>query len=122
MRAKYITDRLKENTTWVSIIGVATGLGIVFTDLQTEVITSIGVLLACMVGAFMPNAVTKCGRTGKEYIIGRLKENTTWMSITGALTVAGVTLSPEQATSIATIGATLASIIGITMPNDMDTE
>ena len=48
-----------------------------------------------------------------DYILARLKERSTWLSIVTLVTVAGVTLSPEQQEAIVTAGAAIAAAIGV---------
>ena len=47
------------------------------------------------------------------WFIDRLREASTWRGITLMLTAAGVTLSPEQASAIATAGIGLAGALGV---------
>ena len=50
-----------------------------------------------------------------DYIADRLDERETWLSIIGLLGSAGVLISPDQASLIATIGVAVASgIIAVT--------
>ena len=46
-----------------------------------------------------------------DYIADRLDERETWLSIIGLLGSAGVLISPDQASLIATIGVAVASAI-----------
>jgi len=48
-----------------------------------------------------------------EYILQRLSERSTWVGITGVASVLGVVFSPEHAAAVATVGATVASIIQV---------
>lgn len=47
----------------------------------------------------------------KTWLINRLKERSTWSGIITVITVAGLTISPEQKEQIITIGTTLIALI-----------
>lgn len=46
-----------------------------------------------------------------DWIKARLKEPTTWAGMVSLLTLAGVTLSPEQTNAIVTAGVALGGLI-----------
>lgn len=46
-----------------------------------------------------------------SFVIDRLKERSTWIGLTGLLTVAGVALEPEQIEAISLAGIAIASAI-----------
>lgn len=51
------------------------------------------------------------------YIFDRLKERSTWLGIIGLACSAGVSISPENTSAIATIGTTIASAISTFVPD-----
>jgi len=46
-----------------------------------------------------------------HYLLTRLGERSTWVGLIGVLTAAGMTISPEAAEQIATLGAGLAGLL-----------
>ena len=46
-----------------------------------------------------------------DWLIDRLKEKSTWMGLTTALTAAGVAISPEMAETIMTAGVAVAGVL-----------
>lgn len=48
-----------------------------------------------------------------RWIIARLHENSTWRGIVWLLTVAGLSLRPDQAEAIVTVGMALAGLLGV---------
>ena len=46
-----------------------------------------------------------------DWIKARLKEPTTWTGVVSLLTLAGVTLSPEQTNAIVTAGVAIGGVI-----------
>ena len=48
----------------------------------------------------------------KQYIIDRLNESSTWRGIIMVLTACGLTIAPEKAEAIITVGLAIAGIIG----------
>ncbi len=48
-----------------------------------------------------------------QYIFDRLKERSTWLGLVTLLTGFGVQLQPEVATSIITIGSTVAGAVAV---------
>jgi len=52
----------------------------------------------------------------KTWIVNRLKEPSTWRGLVWLLTVAGITLTPEQTTIVVTAGMTLAGLLGVFLP------
>lgn len=46
-----------------------------------------------------------------HWILDRLKERSTWVGLTTAITAIGVGLSPEEASAIATAGVAVAGAI-----------
>lgn len=55
--------------------------------------------------------------SAKRYIIGQMKEPSTWRGIVLILTAAGVKISPDQALAIGTAGVALAGVIGAFLPD-----
>lgn len=49
----------------------------------------------------------------KQYLIARLSEASTWRGIVLLLTALGVSLSPEQAEAIVTVGLAVAGAAGV---------
>lgn len=49
----------------------------------------------------------------KQYLIARLSEASTWRGIVLILTALGVSLSPEQAEAIVTVGLAVAGAAGV---------
>ena len=47
----------------------------------------------------------------RQWIIDRLKERSTWLGLTGALTAAGVALSPEQLEQIIAAGVAIGGLV-----------
>lgn len=56
---KYLLDRLKEPSTWRGLIMVATGVGASWSPQSQEAIVYIGVSLAGVVGALLPDSWKK---------------------------------------------------------------
>jgi hypothetical protein len=54
---------------------------------------------------------------GMRYILARFKEASTWAGISALLTVAGVTLEPQFAAAIVTVGTTLAGLALALLPD-----
>jgi hypothetical protein len=52
-------------------------------------------------------------KSALSYLVARAKERSTWMGAITLASAAGLAMSPEQATAIATAGASLASLVGI---------
>lgn len=52
-----------------------------------------------------------------KYVVNRLKEPSTWRGVVLILTAAGITLSPEQATAVVTVGLAIAGAIGAFVPD-----
>jgi hypothetical protein len=52
----------------------------------------------------------------KTWIMNRLKEPSTWRGLVWLLTVAGITLTPEQTKLIVTAGMALAGLLGVFLP------
>ena len=48
-----------------------------------------------------------------EFVIGRLKERSTWFGLIGIVTAAGVSLSPEQTEAIVAAGVAVAGIVAV---------
>lgn len=48
-----------------------------------------------------------------KFIVGRLKERSTWLGIIAIITAAGVGISPEQAEAIAAAGAAIAGVVAV---------
>jgi len=49
---KYITDRLKERSTWLGIIAIVTAAGVALTPEQTEAIAAAGAAVGGLVAVF----------------------------------------------------------------------
>jgi hypothetical protein len=56
---KYLLERLKEPSTWRGIIMVATGVGASWSPQSQEAIVYVGVSLAGVVGALLPDSWKK---------------------------------------------------------------
>ena len=48
-----------------------------------------------------------------EFVIGRLKERSTWLGLIGIVTAAGVSLSPEQTEAIVAVGVAIAGVVAV---------
>lgn len=60
--------------------------------------------------------MAKLGTTVKPviaYILARLTERSTWVGLTGLISVVGVGLSPAHADAIAMVGAGVASLVQV---------
>lgn len=53
-----------------------------------------------------------------SYIIGLLKQDSTWKGILSLLTAAGVVLKPDQATAIIATGMALVGLIQVFITED----
>jgi len=53
----------------------------------------------------------------KDYLLGRLKEPSTWRGLTLLLTSVGIALSPEQAAAVTAIGVAIAGALGAFLPD-----
>jgi len=51
----YMADRLKERSTWLGIIGVATSFGVKLPHVDTETAISIGSAAAGLIAALIPD-------------------------------------------------------------------
>lgn len=56
---KYLIDRLKEPSTWRGLIMVATGVGASWSPQSQETIVYVGVAIAGVVGAILPDSWKK---------------------------------------------------------------
>jgi len=54
--ANYAIDRLQEASTWRGIVLVATAFGAVLSPEQQEAIITVGLLVAGLIGALLPDA------------------------------------------------------------------
>jgi len=53
----------------------------------------------------------------KKWLISRASEPSTWRGIVWLLTVAGISLNPEQVEAILTGGAAVAGLLGVFLPD-----
>lgn len=53
-----------------------------------------------------------------EFVIGRLKERSTWLGLIGIVTAAGVSLSPEQSEAIVVLGVAIAGAVAVFTKDD----
>lgn len=56
---KFILDRLKERSTWLGVIGLATAAGVGLTPDQAAAIATGGAAIASAVAAFTPDSPSK---------------------------------------------------------------
>lgn len=54
---------------------------------------------------------------GLSYLKARLSEPSTWRGLVVLISLAGVSLSPEQTTAIITVGAAVVGAIGAFVPD-----
>lgn len=51
-----------------------------------------------------------------NWILKRAREPSTWRGLTWILTVAGISLHPDQIEAIATVGMAIAGLLGVFLP------
>ena len=56
-----------------------------------------------------------------NWMIARLRENSTWRGIIWLLTVAGLSLRPDQAEAIITVGMAVAGLLGVFLADEPKT-
>lgn len=100
-------ELLKESSTWRGLIMFLTGTGMVISTNDQEIIMTIGIGLAGLMGTFLRDGLGHMVFDISEL----LKENSTWRGIAFVATASGIVISPENQELLISIGLGISGLL-----------